>query len=78
MLKMMLNDESLPFYGQLVVTVADSKYNNVQLIGAAASIENLVTITRCRAFPFFIVLLRNQKKANEREATQLGMALGSI
>jgi hypothetical protein len=47
--KLLLNDETLPFHQQLCVQVADSEYSAVSYLGEMTEYENLVTIARVRS-----------------------------
>ena len=47
--KLLLNDETLPFYQQLCVQVVDSEYSAVPYLGKMTEHENLVTIARVRS-----------------------------
>jgi hypothetical protein len=47
--KMLLNDQTLPFHQQLCVQVTDSEYSVVSYLGEMAEHENLVTIARVRS-----------------------------
>lgn len=47
--KMLLNDQTLPFHQQLCVQVTDSEYSLASYLGEMAEHENLVTIARVRS-----------------------------
>ncbi len=47
--KLLLNDETLPFHQQLCVQVVDSEYSVVSYLGEMTEHENLVTIARVRS-----------------------------
>jgi hypothetical protein len=47
--KLLLNDQTLPFHQQLCVQVVDSEYSVASYLGEMAEHENLVTIARVRS-----------------------------
>lgn len=47
-LQTLLEDEGMPWHGDLVVSVKDSKYSKSACLAALASCENLVTVVRVR------------------------------
>jgi hypothetical protein len=47
--KLLLNDQTLPFYQQLCVQVVDSEYSLAAYLGEMVEHENLVTIARVRS-----------------------------
>ena len=49
LLAMVMEDESLPWYGDLSVQVVDSRYSTPEYLQAAAAYDNLVIITRIRS-----------------------------
>jgi len=48
-LAILMDDEDLPWHGELSVQVADSRYSTPHYLAAAAAYENLVTIARLRS-----------------------------
>lgn len=48
-LKMLLEDEHLPWHGDLSVQVVDSRYSTPEYLQSAAAYDNLVTIVRVRS-----------------------------
>lgn len=48
-LAMLMDDEDLPWHGELSMQVVDSRYSTPQYLAAAAAYQNLVTIARLRS-----------------------------
>lgn len=48
-LRTLLEDEKMPWHGDLVVSVVDSKYSKSTYLSAISSCENLVTVARVRS-----------------------------
>jgi hypothetical protein len=48
-LAVLMDDEDLPWHGELSVQVVDSRYSTPEYLAAAAGYENLVTIARLRS-----------------------------